>query len=368
MPKLHSQKPLNRWTTNAASSCEFWRTGKLPWSWALASALRQGGHRWALCLLPVVEPQLSCQSAADLEENPSLSLLHLCLSHQTTATTEQSFPFSCEHLPANASHRDDSRNHKHGKEDTGLISLPNNSSHSCWQSDMELQCSPAVAPSFDLFTLQHSSHEQPRGGSCSQTAFPFVKGSNSFGADLALELCTEMVIPNQTEIKDLSKWIWTRAWPTNTSQSWLGQLAEQFPARADIHSSLSQSVEQGQCLLNSQSLCTQTLVSTASSTLSHKKPCSECLHYKTQCKSHCDTVVHLQIPQSQSALMPFQVWDYKKDSKRDDFQAILSWTKHHMNGQHQWSTLQRKVKGKNYLHSYMNNLVTLKQHHLFPSI
>lgn len=50
------------------------------------------------------------------------------------------------------------------------------------------------------------------------------------------------------------------------------------------------------------------------------------------------------------------------------FRAILSWTKHHMNGQHQWSTRQRKVKGKNYLHSYMNNLVTLKQHHLFPSI
>lgn len=50
------------------------------------------------------------------------------------------------------------------------------------------------------------------------------------------------------------------------------------------------------------------------------------------------------------------------------FRAILTWTKHHMNGQHQWSTLQRKVKGKNYLHSRINNLVTLKHHHLFPSV
>lgn len=174
MPKLHSQKPLNRWTTNAASPGRFWRTGKLSQCWALDFALSNaltGGQRWGL---------LSSKSAANLEENPSLSLLHLCLSHQTTATREKSFPFSCEHLPPKASCWDGSCNHKHGKEDPALISLSNISQqlleikHGGYNGHLH------VALSFDPFTFQHSSHEQLRGGSCSLTAFPFVKRASSF--------------------------------------------------------------------------------------------------------------------------------------------------------------------------------------------
>lgn len=108
-----------------------------PWllHWA---RLCHGGQRWGLCLLPVMEPQLSSQSAANLKENPSLSLLHLCLSHQTTATTEESFPFSCEHLPPNASYWDDflwpqtqERRHRTNQP------LKQHTANSCWKSNTE---------------------------------------------------------------------------------------------------------------------------------------------------------------------------------------------------------------------------------------
>lgn len=55
----------------------------------------------AQCLrvpVPVTPPRLFSQPAANLEGNPSLSLVYLCFS-PTTATVEKSFPFSCEHLP-----------------------------------------------------------------------------------------------------------------------------------------------------------------------------------------------------------------------------------------------------------------------------
>lgn len=277
----------------------------------------------AQCLrvpVPVTPPRLFSQPAANLEGNPSLSLVYLCFS-PTTATVEKSFPFSCEHLPLQTL---TFRNHQHRAGERELSPLHRASSAGAKQT-RGVWCAAGCSVTF---VSAHTSTTQllsaTRRSTASSELFLTCLLTNSFLLLKDTARCLtwhQSYAPRRPSHKEgRQKWCYLPEWKSGFGQDLgLRTLASPDPRRIAYwgvpnklqHSLFPFLISETKIAFAYFIIVRYRSLSKCSQQQTFKeKPCSEHLCYQIKRRSHSNAAMHSPIPQSRSASMSFQVWDH----------------------------------------------------------